>query len=576
MGGAGADVQRLTMVASAVAGRPLAIGVTEPGEPAWTDGATIYLDPAATAAEQIEALAVQASLVATGGLHPEVLRRLARKRAAFVDRYLAVEGCRALMANEAHLPTIARGLIDPDLAARTASAAESFDLAASREAIAGPPRSFGVIRVRKVLAAQPDSVAPAGPGRHAPRRSDDRELGELADGADEPGDDAGDPFTSPVGGGGGLGRLLGRLTSKVRTLNGNGPPGADAATHTRRSGRRGAGSVMSTASSTVDDESGDDDRGSGFSYPEWDVRRHRYRRGWCTVRVVEGDAATSWSAPPDGQALRRALSRLGVGLDRFHRQRQGDDIDVDAAVEARVGTLAGAASEEAVYVDTLRRRRDLAVLVLLDVSGSAAEAGTGGSTVHEQQRWVAAAMTAALHQLGDRVALYAFRSQGRSDVQLVSVKRFDERYDGVVSSRLYGLTPGAYSRLGAAIRHGTNVLRDESGTPRRLLVVLSDGLAYDHGYERAYGAADARMALVEAGRQGTGCLCLTIGAGTDVDELRRVFGSAAHATVPRPEDLHRIIAPLFHAALKRADARRRLARVDRESRKVSYQTSVPR
>ena len=90
-------------------------------------------------------------------------------------------------------------------------------------------------------------------------------------------------------------------------------------------------------------------------------------------------------------------------------------------------------------------------------------------------------------------------------------------------------------------------------------MVLSDGLAYDHGYERIYGAADARRALAEARSRGTGCLCLTIGASTDVDDLRRVFGSAAHATIPRLEHLGRVIGPLFRAALVSAEVRRRVS-----------------
>ncbi|MDR3664004.1 MAG: nitric oxide reductase activation protein, partial [Mycobacterium sp.] len=82
------------------------------------------------------------------------------------------------------------------------------------------------------------------------------------------------------------------------------------------------------------------------------------------------------------------------------------------------------------------------------------------------------------------------------------------------------------------------------------------GLAYDHGYERVYGAADARRALSEARRRGTGCLCLTIGAATDVGELRRVFGSAAHATLPRPSQLGARVGPLFRSALRSAEVRR--------------------
>jgi nitric oxide reductase activation protein len=212
-----------------------------------------------------------------------------------------------------------------------------------------------------------------------------------------------------------------------------------------------------------------------------------------------------------------------------------------------------------VYLDSLRRRRDLAVLVLLDVSGSAGEAGTFGETVHEQQRAAAAALTVALHELGDRVALYAFQSQGRSAVSVMPVKRFDDRLDSTAMRRLGSLTPGAYSRLGAAIRHGTSVIAEKAGTSRRLLVVLSDGLAYDHGYERRYGAADARRALGEARRQGIGCLCLTIGAGTDQGDLARVFGTAAHASIPKPTRLGDVIGPLFRAALHTADLRRRVS-----------------
>jgi nitric oxide reductase activation protein len=182
-----------------------------------------------------------------------------------------------------------------------------------------------------------------------------------------------------------------------------------------------------------------------------------------------------------------------------------------------------------------------------------------GRTVHEQQRAAVANLTVALHDLGDRVSLYAYYSQGRAAVTMVPVKRFDEHLDARIIRRLNSLEPGAYSRLGAAIRHGSSVLEDRGGTSRRLLVVLSDGLAYDHGYERAYGAADARRALTEARRRGTGCVCLTIGAGTDVASLRRVFGSTAHATIARPDQLAGVIGPLFRSALRSAEVRRRVS-----------------
>ena len=139
------------------------------------------------------------------------------------------------------------------------------------------------------------------------------------------------------------------------------------------------------------------------------------------------------------------------------------------------------------------------------------------------------------------------------------MKRFDEHLDAVILRRLNSLEPGAYSRLGAAIRHGSSVLEGRGGTSRRLLVVLTDGLAYDHGYERDYGAADSRRALNEARRRGIGCVCLTVGAGTDARSLKKVFGSAAHATVGQPERLVGVIGPLFRSAIRSAEVRRRIA-----------------
>jgi nitric oxide reductase NorD protein len=549
--------QRLGLLASALAGRTIAVAPGDPGESAWTDGITVFVDGAASPRQQLESVTVQASLLASGGLEPDVVRKLLR-RPALARRYLAVEGQRALCANEDLLPFVVRGLIEFDLAGRTASPTESLAVASRRGHVTDPPVSFGVIKARHVLSARAAAAHAESQGAHAPRRESDKALAELEDdSADD--EDVMDPFSSPIGGGGVAGKLLQRLMSRVRQLSGGGPPGADTPTRRSHKGIRGAGAVTSAAAALSDTDDDDGGGEGGRTYPEWDVHRRRYRPDWCTVHEIDAPGGGPPFVRPDVHALRRPLTRLGIGLDRSHRQAQGDDIDIDAAVEARVEFLAGSAPDETVYLDNLRSRRDLAVLVLLDVSGSVAEAGTFGRTVHEQQRAAAAALTIALHELGDRVALYAFQSQGRSAVHLVPVKRFDDSLDALALRRLNSLTPGAYSRLAAAIRHGTSVIAEKAGTSRRLLVVLSDGLAYDHGYERVYGAADVRRALGEARRQGVGCLCLTIGAGTNSGELRKVFGSAAHASIPKPTQLADHIGPLFRAALRSADLRRRVS-----------------
>jgi nitric oxide reductase NorD protein len=559
----GDQLQAFGMLASALAGRAVAVAELKPGEPPWTDGQTIYVDPSARARSKLEAVAVQASMIAAGSLDPDVVRSLVR-HPRLARRYLAVEAHRALVLNGYLLPRVLASVGNRDIASRSDSPAASLRIADGRVAIDDPAPEFGVIRAAKVLAVcsraakQEDQENP----QHVPRGRGVKELEEFDDSAIDDSDDP-DLFTSPVGGGGFIGKWLKKMLSSARkTGSGGGPPGADTPTHRTNSANRGVhavSSLASTLSEEVNDHQGQS-AAHGVTYPEWDVTRRSYRPAWCTVREVEPQIkASATHAIDDAISVRRPLSRLGMGLDRRHRQSQGYDIDIDAAVEARVEVLAGSVPDEAVYLDSLRRQRDLSVLLLLDISGSAGEPGTVGRTVHEQQRAAVANLTVALHDLGDRVALYAYYSQGRRAVSVVPVKRFDDHLDSRVMKRLNSLEPGAYSRLGAAIRHGSAVLEARGGTLRRLLVVLSDGLAYDHGYERAYGAADARRALIEARIRGTGCVCLTIGAGTDVQSLRRVFGSTAHATIARPDQLAGVIGPLFRSALRSAEVRRRVS-----------------
>ncbi len=548
-------LERYKLMASAVAGRPLSVAAVEPsGFPSWTDGTIVFIDPDAEARAQIRSLAVQASLLSAGSLDAEYVAALAR-RPALTQRYLAVEGHRALAAHEDLLPVAARLLIDPQIAVRSGSPGQSLAIAMSREVVADPPYAFGTIRPRRLrrqVEVQQDTTMPT---PHEPRRT-----GDLLHELDDEEDDGGalfDTVSSPVGGGGSIGRLIKRLLGDARSSD-SGPPGADTATHwSRRGGGPSGAATLTTSVAPIEDLAGGMSRRQ-WTYPEWNVHRHRYRPDWCTVSEVESaPARLEPFEPPDTHTLRRALARLGREWQRRPRQLQGIDIDIDAAVAARVDTAAGSSPSEEVYIDILRQHRDLAVLVLLDISGSAAEPSRSGGTVHEHQRAAAAALVVALHDLGDRVALYSFRSQGRSAVHVVPMKRFGERLDTTVMHRIGGSSPAAYTRLGAAIRHGSAVLTREGGTSRRLLVVLSDGFAYDHGYEGRYGEADSRRALAEARRNGAGCLCLSMGAPTDTEALRRVFGTAAHARIPLLDQLPAVVGPLFRFALKSAEAQQR-------------------
>lgn len=539
----------LTLLASAIAGRPVEVATATPGERGWTDGQTVYLEQLAGRRDRLVQLAVQASLLAAGSLDAGIRRELRRDR-ALARRYLAIEGHRALVANEDVLPPWLHSIIDRDLASRARAPAEALELA-RRERKLEPPPAFGTIDVRR-WSSSPAHAAP----HDAPRPPGAHEAGEFPETAPAP--DLTPLLSGPNGMGGPIGRLLSRLFQAGRTREAAGASAATGPTQTGR-GRSGAGPELISPVPATPALDAALPRPVIRRYPEWDCHRRAYRADWCHVIEDVASSGPETAEPFDTHGLHAALARLGTALTPWRRRPHGDDVDLDAMVERSVSLATGTPPTADVYIERLRRRRDLSVLILLDVSGSAAEPGTGGRSVHEHQRDAAAGLLAALHGLGDRVALYAFSSSGRTAVHVSRVKAFDERLDRRVWQRLGALEPGGYTRLGAAIRHGTTVLAAAGGTSSRLLVVMSDGLAYDHGYEGRYGEADARHALLEARRRGIGCACLSVGAAGEVTSLQRVFGAASHAVVKDVRRLTTVVGPLFRAALRSAELSRRSA-----------------
>ena len=135
------------------------------------------------------------------------------------------------------------------------------------------------------------------------------------------------------------------------------------------------------------------------------MHHRRYRPQWCTVIELEtrerGPVPLSTTRQTRSTAD-RAVARLGTELERHHRQPQGEDLDLDAVVDSYVEVWAGSFPDDAVYIESQRSRRDLSVLVLLDISGSAGEPSGSGGLVHDHQLSAAADLTAACTRRGSR------------------------------------------------------------------------------------------------------------------------------------------------------------------------------
>src|SRR6185437_961585 len=306
-----------------------------------------------------------------GSLDREILERLVRST-KLCRRYLWVEGHRSLAALEPMLPPAVRRLCDPAIASLSTSPAHSLSIASGSGVLADPPEEFGVLKPRQVRRRMDTPGSDPVVAPYKPRTQDRELLSDLDDEVEDPFEGR-DFVSSPIGGGGAIGRLLKGLFRSSRSSN-SGPPGADAPTHRSRRSVRGTHNARLTEAALPDPTQGDAFALPELTYHEWHVHRGSYRQHWCSVSPVDLlPSATMTFTAPDATAIRRSLSHLGVALERRHRQLQGIDIDIDAIVESQVQTVSGSYSDEAVYLDLVQGRRDLGVLVLLDVSGSSGE-----------------------------------------------------------------------------------------------------------------------------------------------------------------------------------------------------------
>lgn len=280
-----------------------------------------------------------------------------------------------------------------------------------------------------------------------------------------------------------------------------------------------------------------------FIYPEWDHVAGAYKRNWCCVKESRIDPALS--ARYFDETL-RAYGRLTPqiqnqferiareGLRKVRHMDEGDDLDLDAAVEALIDMRVGISPSDRVYTSRQKLSRDVVAAFLIDKSSSTAEhvEQTGGvpktaigqnlhgrnyRTILDIEKETAALLMASLERLGDTYGIYFFSGSGREDVKFHVLKDFEERLSDQVASRIDNIKPLHTTRMGPAIRHTVRKLRaQESRT--KLLMLISDGRPFDLDYGQQYGEGaevdyainDTRAALNEAREAGIATFALTI------------------------------------------------------------------
>jgi nitric oxide reductase NorD protein len=219
---------------------------------------------------------------------------------------------------------------------------------------------------------------------------------------------------------------------------------------------------------------------------------------------------------------------------------------VNAIVDRRIGQV----PDERLYLDARPARRGVAIALLVDVSGSTETRVAGDLRIIDLEKIALLLAGEALDAIGDLYAIYAFSGQNAYNVKLTTIKDFGDRNDDAVRRRKAALEPGGSTRLGAAVRHSTRQLARQSAG-HRLLLILSDGRPHDiDKYDGTYGVEDSRQAIMEARASGVFPFCLTVDADAS-EYLPRIFGSAGHRILQRPEQLPQALLRAVHALIRR-------------------------
>lgn len=292
-------------------------------------------------------------------------------------------------------------------------------------------------------------------------------------------------------------------------------------------------------------------------HPEWDFNLGDYLTEHTRVRdhTVAGCESRFYSRVLKRhrglvKRIRTAFELLKPeGLKLYRQWIEGDAFDYRALLDFVLDKKAGITPSERLYIKRLKVNRDVAVLVLVDLSRSTANPVAGSTArVLDVAKEAIVLFSEALEVVGDIYAIAGFSGNGRLGVDYFHIKDFTEPMNRVVRNRIDAMAPQRNTRMGAAIRHAAAQFAAVSSRVR-LLITIGDGFPNDLGYKKRYAVEDTRRAIYELRSRHIHVHAITINIDTaDDGRLDDLYGEIHHNVIANvvdlPEKLWRIYGML--------------------------------
>ncbi len=328
-----------------------------------------------------------------------------------------------------------------------------------------------------------------------------------------------------------------------------------------------------------------------YLYDEWDYQEQRYHRAYCRLyeeRLLadeaNGDLAEAMEVVRRWQPeVKARLAHIKpLGYQRQPRVEDGDELDFNALLQARLDLRTGHSPDDRIYSRRERVRRDLGAAFLVDLSASTDDPlekpepepydldedgeplnlrdpflefeptpiAQTSRRIIDVQREAMLVMASALESLGDDHGIYGFSGYGRDCVEFYVAKELGEAFGAQTLNSISAMQPKRSTRMGPAIRHATRKLV-AAGYAQKLLLILSDGFPQDCDYgpdrgEHEYGVQDTAKALLEAEAKGVDTFCVTVDRSGH-DYLARMCPSANYLIIDEIEDLPAALTKVYQA-----------------------------
>jgi len=292
-------------------------------------------------------------------------------------------------------------------------------------------------------------------------------------------------------------------------------------------------------------------------YSEWDYSSQTYRPDWVSVYEAlhpSGNAADIDRLLHKHSALAKRLKKMLDLLKpqdkvRIRYQEEGSELDLDVAIRSLIDFKGGANPDPRINMSHRTDGRDIAVMLLLDLSESLNEKAAGSEqTILELSQEAVSLLAWAIEKLGDPFAIAGFHSNTRHDVRYLHIKGYGEHWNDDVKARLAAMEAGYSTRMGAAMRHAAHYLGARPAD-KKLMLILTDGMPSDvDTHDERLLIEDARQAVKELDQQGIFPYCISLDPKAD-EYVSDIFGRQ-FTVIDHVERLPERLPQLFMALTK--------------------------